>query len=231
MVSLSLNCVSDDSLQENMSVVSIAAALHVNVSLTQLRFDNDFISQVGVAAIARMLQVNMTLLKFEIFSSSLDDADAVMIANALRMNQSLRQLILHGSRLGDAGAIALAELLKVNSTLQVLYYGFALGDAACVSLATALCGNTSLCELVLGNSHMTDIGAVALADMLRVNNTLQLLECSEETAVSERGEVELCDAFSRKQQSDFEQRHTIRQAFKYYGPGHPRKDYSDFILR
>ncbi len=106
----------------------------------------------------------------------LENVSAVPIAAALHDNRSLITLTLKQYHMSHTCVEALARMLEVNTTLSTLEITQCpMDEAHVVFFANTLKQNKSLRQLILRGGRLADEGASALADMLKFNSTLQVL--------------------------------------------------------
>ena len=177
--------------------VALAGALHHNSTLQSLVLYSNNIGDDGTVALADVLHHNSTLQTLNLTSNSIGDDGAVALADALHHNSALQSLVLSNNMITDDGAVALAEALLENQSLQSLYvYGNdGIGDRATGEFVEALTQNSSINKVGLPgrckeyaikcpnyyqiHTKLSFIeGAVALADSLQHNSTLQSLDLS-----------------------------------------------------
>ena len=177
--------------------VALADALHHNSTLQSLNLGGNSIGDEGAVALADALHHNSTLQSLILSANSIGDEGAVALADALHHNSTLQLLSLNYNSIGDEGAVALVEALLENQSLQSLYvYGNdGIGDRATGEFVEALTQNSSINKVGLPgrckeyatkcpNYHQIQTklsfneGAVALADALQHNSTLQSLDLS-----------------------------------------------------
>jgi len=96
----------------------------------------------------------------------------------------LKYLSLRGCRLGRDGAVSVSLLLRNNPVLRGLDMSFnRLGDEGCLELAHALCrsrgGNDSLRTMLMARNGITEISAVAIAEMIDTNQYLEVLNIAD----------------------------------------------------
>ena len=111
-----------------------------------------------VRHIATQLPVASTLVGLEFCRCKINDEICEYVASMLMSNRSLRQLNLSENNIGAVGLAALAKALGVNDVLKFI-------GLRCNPLR-----NTS------DTAEPTDFGIQAVAEMLKVNNTLVRLD-------------------------------------------------------
>lgn len=111
-----------------------------------------------VRHIVTQLPVTSKLVGLEFCRCNINDEVCEYIASMLISNRSIRQLNLAGNNFGAAGLVALSKALQVNDVLKFL----------------GLQGNSL--RSAFDSPDPTEEGILALADMLKVNNTLVRLD-------------------------------------------------------
>ena len=128
---------------------------------------------VDMSILSASLTVNNTL-QYLFLRCDLDDHAMKQLSAGLRANRSVTKLTLR-CRITDTGVQHLATMLAVNATLQVLdlYHG-SITDKGVGHLSRALQHNSSVTHLNLPYiKSITNMGAVTLGEMLRVNKSLR----------------------------------------------------------
>jgi hypothetical protein len=133
----------------------------------------------------------------------LRDAGVIALATALEHHPALTALELGWSGIRDDGAAAIAQLCARNPRLLRLDLGNdddgagarnAIGDAGAHAIAAALqAPGAALTHLGLAGNGLGDEAAVALADALRSNGTLRVLQL-QRNRIGMRGIAALADA-------------------------------------
>jgi hypothetical protein len=145
-----------------------------NPAVEVLDLTGNFLMDPVIGALADAIELNGSLACLGLNVNWIGDQGAIWLAEVLKFNKSLLVLKLAGNSIGNAGALSLAEALKVNSTLIVLNLSH--NDQGAIGLAKALeVNSTALTELHLGDHKLSASAALALADMLRVNTSLNML--------------------------------------------------------
>ena len=173
---------------------SLAEAIKVNTTLTQLTLSQNNIGDAGAASLAEAIKVNTTLTQLSLWDNDIGDAGAASLAEAIKVNTTLTQLSLWDNDIGAAGAASLAEAIKVNTTLtQLTLWYNNIGDAGAASLAEAIKVNTTLTQLTLWYNNIGDAGAASLAEAIKVNTTLRRLSLSYND-IGDAGAASLAEA-------------------------------------
>ena len=129
----------------------------------------------GVLAIAEILRYSYTLEVLNLSEISMGDDGVLAMAKMLKHNDTLEVLNLSGISTGNKGAIEIAKALEDNSTIQVLNLGdTSMSDKGVIGLINC---NTTLKVLDLSRNsmYMNDEEALAMAEMLKHNTTLEVL--------------------------------------------------------
>lgn len=120
---------------------------------------------IGVKKLAEVLKsYNNTLSSLYLQHNAITPEGAIALAEALRVNTNLTLLNLEHNLIGNDGACALGN--THNISLTALDVGWnAIGDKGACTIAEALKTNTSISLLNLGwNAYIGDEGAKALAE-------------------------------------------------------------------
>ncbi|KAJ1480930.1 hypothetical protein T484DRAFT_1809197 [Baffinella frigidus] len=135
---------------------SLAQAVSVNTTLTELHLDWNPLGPVGVSHLADALRKNKALRSLNLEASDARDTGARSMGAALPLNSTLTTLILDTCNISHEGGTAIADGLRSNQTLASLSLsGNPLGDAGGVALAESLeAGNTSLTRLTVDSSEL-----------------------------------------------------------------------------
>ena len=202
---------------------SLAQALMVNTSLSSLKLYSTSISVAGANLLAQVLRVNTSLSSLNLSYNAIRDEGANLLAEALRVSTSISSLDLSDNGILAVGANSLAQALKINTSLSSLdlhssiiqrefenilpqhlsgttvFYTFGkpvtnfIGDEGANSLAQALRVNTSLSLLNLSFNFIGVAGAISLARALRVNTSLSSLDLSR-NSIGDEGASSLAEA-------------------------------------
>jgi Ran GTPase-activating protein (RanGAP) involved in mRNA processing and transport len=180
--------------------VKLANAIKGNhaSSLLWLSLERNGITLEGVQVLAltiRMRPCHLTHLDLSHNVVGLEGTEA--LAAALKVNLSMRSLRLASCRIGVNGAGLLAEALKTGCALTSLDLedNRILGQGS-AALANALSGSllrTPITNLGLRSNHIEDGGAVVLAEALKLNFSLVILDLAD-NAISITGVSALAEA-------------------------------------
>ena len=184
----------DDYMMEQLS-----AGLRANESVTRLTLQCR-ITDTGAQHLATMLAANRAIHELNlssIYSGRISDNGMEQLSAGLRANRSVTKLKLHCC-ITDTGAHHFATMLAVNTTLQKLDLS-KISDNVVSHLSRALQHNSSVTHLNLSyNESITNTGAVALGEMLRVNKSLRELNLCR-TSVGEEGATALMEGLQHNQ--------------------------------
>ena len=124
---------------------------------------------------------NETLTILSINDNSIEGTNG--LARMLKYNNTLKELYIGGNHISDEikedGAQAIANALKENknSALTILHIGNnKIGDKGAIAFADMLRINNTLKELYINNKIISSVGASALKEALEVNTTLTTLD-------------------------------------------------------
>ena len=164
--------VSNVTLKE-LHIASLAEAMKVNTTLTQMNLENNHIGSAGAASLADAMKVNKTLTQLNVWNNNIGDSGAASLAEAMKVNTVLTQILLESNKIGHAGAGSLAEAIKVNTALTEMNLRYNnIGDDGAASLAEAMKVNTTLTQMNLEGNSIGHAGAASLAEAMKVNTTL-----------------------------------------------------------
>ncbi|CAJ1082708.1 leucine-rich repeat-containing protein 34 [Xyrichtys novacula] len=150
-------------------------------SLKSLNLTFNDIQTDGAEVLAKSLQCNSTLLSLSLSGNKIGNRGAMHLASMLQVNHTLRELQLADCDLATQSVIAFAIMLKSNESLHSLDISrpqllFSLQEEWTVHFSEMLAVNSSLVELHLGKTGMTDTGMERLSEGLRLNRSLRYLD-------------------------------------------------------
>ena len=201
----------DDHAMEQLSV-----GLQANRSVTKLTLQCH-ITDTGAQHFATMLAANRTIGELNLSSAYMDrdrisDHAMEQLSAGLRANRSVTRLTIQRG-ITDTGVHHFATMLAVNVTLQKLNLLFGLNANSGVShLSRALQHNSCVTHLKLSHKFttimhieavgywesITNTGAVALSEMLKVNKSLRVLDLCG-TSVGKKGATALMEGLQHNQ--------------------------------
>ena len=174
---LSSNKISDTVLEK------LATALQVNCTLQKLNISHLKISEEGAIAITKRLWSNNTLLELNMSHNEISNNGIVNIARALQENTTLRilnnfiisyQTISYHSSI-SYGKGTVGNCLKKNSSLQELNMSHNLISNPELNMSQINVIQT----LNVSSNSISDNGAIAISEYLKINNTLKELDISD----------------------------------------------------
>ena len=191
---------------------AIAESLQVNTTLQKLNISHNEISSGGAMAFSDCLKTNKALKELDISHNMVKHEGAIAIAEALRKNTTLQRLYISCCETSDdavitfceclknsktltgfgiscstvtyEGTIAIVESLKVNTMLQKL--SCKLSDNGVIVFSEYLKTNTKLIELDVSVTNI-ETSVHAIAETLKINNTLRKLNISQSQRFYDRG--------------------------------------------
>uniref|UniRef100_A0A7N8X871 NLR family, CARD domain containing 3 n=1 Tax=Mastacembelus armatus TaxID=205130 RepID=A0A7N8X871_9TELE len=175
----------------------IADALRTNQTLTKLILCSNQLGDKGTIALAEALKFNHTLLSLQLQSNSISNRGMTALTKALQQNRGLVSLNLRENSIGVEGAKDMAHALKTNSSLRTLWLNDRRQTCDSYNLLFSIfpqCVQCFVCCLfsLQGVSAGTN-GAIAMADALMSNQTLQTLDLRGNT-VGMKGAKALANA-------------------------------------
>jgi Ran GTPase-activating protein (RanGAP) involved in mRNA processing and transport len=125
------------------------------------------------------------------------------ICEALRVNKKIIKLNINNINIGDGSGKAfvdalkdLSDELKVNDTLTQFTMSNNIGNVGAAALAEALKRNQTLRTLDISKNGIGSAGAAALADALKMNTTLTTLDISSNYEIGDAGAAALAEALT-----------------------------------
>jgi len=169
-------------------VVAISVSLKKNCALQELYISQNKINLEGAIKIAEVIKVNTTLQKLDTSNCGIPSEGVVGISISLKKNCSIQELCMSRNEIDLEGAIKIAEVIEVNATLQKLDISFCgISGIGVVAISDSLMRNCALQELcisqeldvsLLSQNKITLDGAIKIAEVIKVNSTLQTLHIS-----------------------------------------------------
>ncbi|KAM4692731.1 leucine-rich repeat-containing protein 34 [Discoglossus pictus] len=177
--------------------IPITYVLNQNHFITNLDLRYNNLTDSGAAYIAKYLKENTSLLYINLMGNDIGTEGAEHIAKSLHRNESLKSLRMTGNKIGNNGGMFLAAMLQINSTLEELDLGDCdLGIQSLIAFATVLSQNRSMKSINLNRPLfyvLQEDTTIHIAQMLKVNNTLQELHLSKHE-MTDHGVERLCEA-------------------------------------
>ena len=193
------NCISDggvialaQTLEQGPGLASNATLTYLDLSQQYFAFgsarlicllENGIIGEFGASALARALRTNCSLTYLNLGYNAIGETGAAAIGEALQSNCNLTHLYLTKNKIGDRGAEALAKALRSERTFTQLdpLQQSSIDDSGVAefhfALVKAIHGSCSIrvSRLELNRNNICCSGAIALADALLSNSTLERL--------------------------------------------------------
>ena len=145
----------------------------------RLGLEGNYVGDAGVTALSKALVQNTTLKRLNLNSNEITEDGIKALVTSLEVNSTLSWLGLDNNEIGEGGSRLIADFLGSDRSrsLQRLHLIDAhIGDAGVALIAQALKGQKSLHMLLIGANSVTSTGMTAIAEMLRENSTLNMLE-------------------------------------------------------
>ena len=135
--------------------------------------------------------------KVSLYKQNLTDEDMEIVVHEAIIKKQCQNLELKYNQITSVGVSIIAKALNNNTTLEILYLGDnRLCDAGIQSLAKTLSlNNSKVYFLALQSTGITDEGAKHLAEMLKINTTLQYLMLGW-NEISDQGVQHLANALT-----------------------------------
>lgn len=170
------------------------ALLEVNTSLKFLNLNCNNIGVEGALSVADILVKNNSLEHLDLTLNNLGAEGTKIIAEALLQNASVTDLNISSNDFGVEGASAMASMLSARKRkklkkLSLDYNGF--GPEGMVMIVSAL--HDEICVLRAAGNLIGPKGFLAVADFLKRNDTLRLLDLSS-NAAGAKGIISVADA-------------------------------------
>ena len=152
--------------------------------LTVLNISDCFLGRSGSKELEVLLRYSKTLRVLNINNCVISDSGLITIANKLKENCILTELYLNNNSLTSLSAQLLAEELKENKTLLKLHYDCnTIGTVGGIAMGNMLKYNRTLIELSFVNCRLTHEALNAIAEELKSNHVLILLDVSNNIAL------------------------------------------------
>lgn len=165
--------------------------------LTKLSVNQASIGLDGMQDLAKVLNEDETLMDLNLGVNLMGVEAATILVDALK-DKVLKKLYLNANKLGDEGAKMLAERFNQPNHWQLdelILAANHIDKKGAVALANALKDNTTLNTLDLRGNAIQDDGAKEFAELLKNNNTLSQLVLNA-NEISNTGVGFLADALT-----------------------------------
>jgi len=150
----------------------------INTKSSDLSLPGKHIGDTGAILISKFLYSKTMIKKLDISHNNIRNDGVIAISNCLKQNNTLQELNISGNCIGTKGAEKLGEVIEMNQHLLKLRVSLCtINDDSvniiCSSLTRQL--NTVLQELIMA---ISDEGAKKIAEMIKINTTVQKLDIS-----------------------------------------------------
>ena len=159
----------------------LAEALHDTTTLETLKVAHNLIGTKGARAIAKVIHSNKSLEEVKLKACNIDCEGACHFAKTLCNNTTPRNVDLSYNPIGTKGDTALAKTMHRKSLQEVNMSDCSAdseGKYACHP-AQELCEHTRVRILDLSNNPFGTKGAIALAELIHHNNSLEKVNMSD----------------------------------------------------
>lgn len=197
----------------NAGATALGEALNINTVLNKLNLGGNNIRYEGITRLTYSLQVNASLDELDLSGNNIDDEGLLTLAEALEFNMALKNLSVsyNKSHTSASAAKKLAKGVLASNTIEVLsdvpikelredtltrlnlaWKGLADTEAIVISEITKNSAMLSFLDLS-ANHRISDVGATALANTLKVNTALNTVSLWH-TSVGDKGATAIAQA-------------------------------------
>ena len=163
---------------------------------------SECIGESGASAIAQALRSNCSLTYLDLRGNAINDSAAAALGQALQSNCTLTHFYLRSMfipneiQIGNLGAAAFGKALKPSGTqlTRLCLSNASINSSGAIALAEALQSNRTLERFDLSGNEIECTGAAALAKALRSNRALTHLKLQGNN-IGDTGAAEFADAF------------------------------------
>jgi len=166
----------------NIGTIALLQSLrpNANTTLRSINLANnniDFADSKTAQILVKSFKNALRLQKIGLACNNIGGAGMELLVNALSQHEIV-YLDFYHCNVGDVGVLHLCEFIKSSTTLQALELGWnGISSDVITPLCSVLEVNRSLEALLLSqNMNIGRKGTLALADMLKKNNTLGFLD-------------------------------------------------------
>ena len=135
------------------------------------------------------IDVKEEVWSFNTISNSIYRAN--FMGNCLKEDDKLQQLKLHNQNINIAEAKLIIYAMQVNPKLMLVMLDIScntLSDEGAIAISECLKVNSILQELILSHNNITSVGATKIAEAIQLRGTLQKLDISYNT-ISDEGAI------------------------------------------
>jgi Ran GTPase-activating protein (RanGAP) involved in mRNA processing and transport len=174
----------------------IAAALAVNQGITDLRLSYNRIGMGGLQALGQALRQNPRVTSLNLGGCKIGDAGMHEVVGLLEHNDTLRMLNLSNNDITPKGAILLLNALREKPLFTALTLGWfnSIGAEGAHAMGELLATHTGLASLDLSACDIDSDGAIAIAQGLYDNITLEHLRLRHNAKLKAEGVLALAGA-------------------------------------
>lgn len=153
-------------------------------------------------ALDRELKDDSPILEIDMEACAISDKGVNALAKILQRNRSLESISINAGNISTTGMKALATALKNNTTLKTLCFGehLNLDDMMGQALAEILTNSKSVVQIFVYGQSVSVGAAMALADAMKKNTTLQKLIfgyfCADDSEIAKHLKIisDVCSA-------------------------------------
>jgi hypothetical protein len=149
-------------------------ALMGHSRLRKLDLSHNDLSVDEARLVANLLQRNGVLESLRVGYNPLGDTGCIALAHAVRTHHNLTLLDISHTHITTVGMRSFVDVLQTNRILRVFNAAcnVDITDESAADLSRVLCANDSLEELFIPSCSITDVGAFAFAECIKVNTAL-----------------------------------------------------------
>lgn len=165
---------------------AIVASLKENSSLKDLSFLSNDIADQAATAFYDTLSINESIAKLELRDTNIGSRTILNIAAALQENKNsaVERLFLGLNIIKPESIVVLGQALQSSSSIKTLDLTLChIGDTGIIGFIDSLSENNSMTELMLAGNNISDVCMEAIAHLLSVNDSLQLLDLSSNSGI------------------------------------------------
>ena len=116
---IALECISECRREKSNAHVKLARVFGSGLELNNAFLKTTTLENIHIASLAEAMKVNTTLTQLNLYWNNIGAAGAASLAEAMKVNTTLTQLQLWENNIGAAGTASLAEAMKVNTTVTI----------------------------------------------------------------------------------------------------------------
>jgi Ca2+-binding EF-hand superfamily protein len=174
---------------------AIVSTIDDHKSLESLVIQRNDIGGLGATKLGHALQFNTTLTTLVLNHTKIDSAGACQLMCIWKVAHSLTTLDLSNNLMDGSAGHGIQRMLEVYPNLQKLILANNMLGYGIIAVAKGLMSNEGLTQLDLENNQVRSDEVTKLAEALKHNRTLKVLNLKK-CNISVQGLEELCDLFS-----------------------------------